>query len=166
MPGLLLHSPIFFAKTVLPLPSKKLIRFQSIFSASCLSAFREFLLLLPALNVRFPFLAGNLSFRENEHSPFLYHLGRNREIDLIRDFSIQPPLQLTVHFSKPEIRTVIQSCWPNKNCFSIRFLYFPHLLSAKIKIHCFLCHSMLLYNKELHFTFCKKSVNSLFTGCK
>ena len=37
---------------------------------------------------------------------------------------------------------------------------------AKIKIHCFLCHSMLLYNKELYFTFCKKSVNSLFTGCK
>ena len=126
----------------------------------------EFLLLLPTLNVRFPFLAGNLSFRENEHSPFLYNLGRNREIDLIRDFSIQPPLQLTVHFSKPEIRTVIQSCWPNKNCFSMRFLYFPHLLSAKIKIHCFLCHSMLLYNKELYFTFCKKSVNSLFTGCK
>ena len=102
----------------------------------------------------------------NDHSPFLYHLERNREIDLIRDFSIQPPLQLTVHFSKPEIRTVIQSCWSNKNCFSMRFLYFPHLLSAKIKIHCFLCHSMLLYNKELYFTFCKKSVNSLFTGCK
>ena len=37
---------------------------------------------------------------------------------------------------------------------------------AKLKIHCFLCCSMLLYNKELDSVFLQKSVNSLFTGCK
>ena len=42
------------------------------------------------------------------------------------------------------------------------YLIFP----AKLKIHCFLCCSMLLYNKELDCAFLQKSVNSLFTGCK